>query len=445
MITRTFDPRLAGTPETDWLTASLLSTPELPAPGPGDVVVVLAAHPDDESLGAGGLIATAAAAGATVRVVVATDGEASHPNSPTHDPSRLAAIRRTETRAAVDRLAPGLEPVLLGLTDGALQDEREALARLVAPLLQDATHVVSTWSGDAHPDHEACAAVAAAVPGVAHWQYPIWAWHWADPARDDLDWRRIARLPLTDRARAAKRAALDTYVSQHRPLSLSPGDEEILPADVLTHFARDFETFVVRAPAADTRYFDELYAADDDPWGIADRFYEQRKREILLACLPRRSFTRAFEPGCATGTLTARLAERCTEIVAWDAASAAVEQARSRLPPHVRVDRGRIPDEWPAGSFDLIVLSEVGYYCADLDVLVRRVRSALADDGVVVACHWRHPARDHPATAEAVHDALAAGLRDRAARLVRHEEDDFLLDVWSVDRRSVARAEGIVA
>ena len=449
MTTRTFDPHQAGTAEASWLASRLRTAPELPVPGRGDVVVVVAAHPDDESLGAGGLIAMAAARGAIVRVVVATDGEASHPSSATHDRARLAAVRRAETETAIGRLAPGTEPIRLALPDGTLRDARDTLTRLLEPQLQGATHVVSTWSADGHPDHETCADVAAHLAagrtGLACWQYPIWAWHWADPAGDDLPWHRVARISLTERARHAKQGALGAYVSQHSPMSPEPGDEAILPPGVLEHFSRDFETFVVAAPAADPAYFDALYASSADPWGLHERFYEHRKRELLLACLPRRSFARAFEPGCATGALTARLAERCAEVVAWDVAAAAVDRARAVARSNVRVEFGRIPDQWPAGRFDLIVLSEVGYYCSDLDALVSNVRSALTDDGVVVACHWRHAAADHPATAEAVHGALTAGLRASASRLVRHEEPDFLLDVWSADRRSVAQAGGIVA
>ena len=99
-----------------------------------------------------------------------------------------------------------------------------------------------------------------------------------------------------------------------------------------------------------------------------------------------------------------------------------------------------IPERWPAGPFDLIVLSEVGYYCADLAQLVHRVDESLTADGVLVACHWRHPAPLHPHGAEAVHAALGAS----RALVVDHAEEDFLLQSWTSSGESVARAEGIV-
>jgi SAM-dependent methyltransferase len=200
----------------------------------------------------------------------------------------------------------------------------------------------------------------------------------------------------------------------------------------------------VLAPATEAGYFDALYAGSDDPWGLGDRHYERRKRSLLLASLPRERYRRAFEPGCATGQLTSGLLDRCDSIVAWDVSDAAVQQTRRRTgtagPHRIVVEQGIVPGTWPGGTFDLLVISEVGYYCPDLDVLRQRIAASLTADGTVVACHWRHPAPDHPHTADEVHEALGAGLH----RVLRHVEEDFLLDVWTRDGQSVARAEGIV-
>jgi SAM-dependent methyltransferase len=245
-------------------------------------------------------------------------------------------------------------------------------------------------------------------------------------------------------AQAAKARALNCHVSQHQALSDAPGDEPILSASVLEHFGRPVETFVV-APSADStprEYFDDLYARTDDPWGLDARFYEQRKRAVLLAALTRPRFRNAFEPGCATGLLTAKLASRCDHVLAWDIARSAVDQTRARLGDagHVQVDEGHIPNDWPDGPFDLIVLSEVGYYCADLNALAARVDASLSNDGVLVACHWRHHAPMHPHSAGAVHAAVGNGHR----LVVSHVEDDFLLQVWTRTGVSVAAAGGIV-
>jgi len=437
-----FDHRTAGTDEDVWSRcAELAGLADLELPGTGARVVVVSAHPDDETLGAGGLIATLADRGVPVDVVVASNGEASHPDSPTYSPAELAARRKDEVRAAVACLAPGGDVVFLDLPDGRLARHVDDIASALGRL--EPTHLVTPWQHDGHPDHQACAEAAARVGGARHWQYPIWAWHWGGP--DVLPWPDLRRHRLDESAAKRKAAALDCHVSQHTPLSAAAGDEAILPPNVLAHFRRDSEAFVVDAPAAGAAYFDELYAHDADPWGLGSRFYEQRKRELVLAALPRPRFRRVFEPGCATGLLTRRLAARADEVVAWDGADAAVAavaagDAVSAIGGRVVVERRRIPDDWPDGSFDLVVLSEVGYYCRDLDLLALRARESLTDDGVLVACHWRRPAPDHPHTAEQVHRALGAGLHP----LATHVEGDFLLDVWSVSGRSVAQDDGIV-
>lgn len=418
---------------------------DLPVFGRNDRVVVLAAHPDDETLGAGGLIARAAGRGCAVTVVVATDGDASHPDSPTHTAAHLADLRRRELYAAVTVLAPGADVHLLGLPDGRLAEFETELGAALDKLVEGCTHLVTPWSHDGHPDHEAAARVGALVAtrlGAEHWQYPIWAWHWGEPSV--LDGQQLRALRLDDATADTKRRALACHVSQHRPLSDATGDEAILAPDILRHFERPIEVFAVAPVRASTplEYFDDLYAQHADPWGLDARFYEQRKRASVLAALTRPRFRRAFEPGCATGLLTADLARRCDQIVAWDAVPAAAEQAAARLGDQdgVTVAPGAIPDEWPDGLFDLVIISEVGYYCADLAALTARIDESLAPDGVLVGCHWRHAASMHIHTAGDVHAALGASLH----LVVSHVEDDFLLQVWTRSGESVAAAEGIL-
>ena len=193
-------------------------------------------------------------------------------------------------------------------------------------------------------------------------------------------------------------------------------------------------------PTPRPAYFDNLYRRVDDPWGLETRFYEQRKRDLVVASLPRPRFERAFEPGCAAGALTLRLAQRCDAVVACDLAGRAVDLSRARVPHNVVVEHMAFPAQRPPGHFDLIIISEMGYYCPNLLALSQAVDELLTPSGVLVACHWRHSAVDHPHTAEVVHETLSVGRR----LVARHVEEDFLLDVWSVDGVSVARADGIV-
>lgn len=449
-MSATFDSHEAGTAERVWQAAWLSDLPTLDPPRQHDSLLILVAHPDDETLGAGGLIASAAAAGASVTIVIASDGEASHPRSRTHAPAQLAEVRRNEVTAASARLHPDAQLVFLGLPDSDLAAHVDEITLRVARHAAGASLLATTWAGDRHPDHAACAEAGARIAkatGLEHWQFPIWAWHWGTPESPELPRARLRRLSLDEHAAAAKREAITAHRSQHSPLSSEPGDEALLSGSMLEHFRRGYEVFVAGAgaPAQEGAYFDELYEQDRDPWKLDDRFYERRKRELVLASLTRERFRRAFEPGCATGALSVELAKRCDELVAWDGASIAVDQTLARigsLPAEHRVDVrcDRIPERWPEGQFDLIVLSEVGYYCPDLRELKGRVDRSLTTDGVLVACHWRHDAPDHPFTAEAVHAALETDLR----RVVAHRETDFLLDVWTRSGVSVAAAEGIV-
>jgi hypothetical protein len=90
-------------------------------------------------------------------------------------------------------------------------------------------------------------------------------------------------------------------------------------------------------------------------------------------------------------------------------------------------------------------LSEVGYYWdrSVLRAMVETMREHLTPDGVVVACHWRHPVGEYPLGGDEVHAVLneVSGLR----RLVFHQEEDFVLEVFSSDGLSVARREGLVS
>ncbi len=192
-------------------------------------------------------------------------------------------------------------------------------------------------------------------------------------------------------------------------------------------------------------HFDSLFAGDADPWGCRTRWYEQRKRAVTLASLPRSRFRRAYEPGCAAGELTSELAQRCDAVIATDASAAAVERARERLRDsrNVVVSRASTPADWPGGTFDLIVVSELGYYLDDqaLSTLVDRCTAALSSEGVLVACHWRRPEPDLLRTGDAVNEAI--GRRCGMSLLAHHLEKDFVLDVWSRDSASVAAKEGL--
>ena len=62
----------------------------------------------------------------------------------------------------------------------------------------------------------------------------------------------------------------------------------------------------------------------------------------------------------------------------------------------------------------------------------------------LVAVHWRHPVEDYPLSGDEVHRILAASCSAAGmTHLVEHVEDDFRIDVWSHDPRSVALRTGV--
>ena len=139
-------------------------------------------------------------------------------------------------------------------------------------------------------------------------------------------------------------------------------------------------------------YFADQYASNPDPWGFATSDYERAKYAATLEALPKPRYAAILEVGCSIGVLTAALAPRCDALVGLDVAEAALAQARERCAgrPHVAFARTRVPGEWPEGTFDLILLSEVVYYldAGDVARLAARVRAALRPGGDCVLVHW---------------------------------------------------------
>lgn len=189
-------------------------------------------------------------------------------------------------------------------------------------------------------------------------------------------------------------------------------------------------------------YFDRMYESPD-PWGFTSRWYEQRKYALTVAALPDPAYDSGLEIGCSIGILTSALAPRCRRLTSIDPSAAALAAARDRVPDNVSLRQGSVPGDWPAGSYDLVVLSEVGYYLepADLSRTLDLVQRDLTAGGVIVACHWRHPVADYPRTGDEVHEMLT----DRWPRLSRIAEEDFLLDVLQPGgAMSVARRTGLL-
>jgi LmbE family N-acetylglucosaminyl deacetylase len=238
--------------------------------------VVLAPHPDDETLGCGGLIARKRAAGARVRVIVVTDGRFSHRSS-VIGPDRLSAIRRDESlRACAELGVPAEDVVHMGLVEGTIAERLDhVVAALTAELgASDPDDVFVTSSLDWHPDHRSLASAAERAvrrrPGPRLLEYPVWGWAdgpWSNtPGRSapraayDLLVEPITTLlgarPVTVRTDSGplerKRSALAAYLSQTTNLT---GEDHwaVMTAEFLDQFLQPREVYFERGPSRGRR------------------------------------------------------------------------------------------------------------------------------------------------------------------------------------------------
>jgi LmbE family N-acetylglucosaminyl deacetylase len=229
------DPTLRGTDESAWK-AALADVPDwMPPDGP---LLIVSPHPDDEVLGAGGLIHTWKMLGRSVTVVSLTDGEAAYPQY-----RRLAQIRREELREALQVLSDS--PVLvvrLGIPDGRVAEHGNKLRSAVSSLLDPRTTVLVPYEQDGHPDHDAAGRVCselARVHGFTLARYLVWAWRHADPQA--LRLARWGRFKLSGSAQAAKANALLCFSSQLFPYRRPP----MVPDYAMAYFTRPYEAFLL--------------------------------------------------------------------------------------------------------------------------------------------------------------------------------------------------------
>ncbi len=198
--------------------------------------LILAPHPDDEALGAGGLIAGLSRAGARLQVAFLTDGAASHVDAPGWTARRVAALRAAEAKAALRVLGASAPPAWCGWRDAApftADDPRlvRTVDRLVAMCRrQGLTRIATTWSADPHCDHQAAAAVARAVAGrlgTVPLFYCVWGWTRGDIAEQLATMRPI--VISSQGRRGVERRALACHRSQLGGRIAGARDRFVLP------------------------------------------------------------------------------------------------------------------------------------------------------------------------------------------------------------------------
>lgn len=186
----------------------------------------------------------------------------------------------------------------------------------------------------------------------------------------------------------------------------------------------------------DPAYFDRVYEANADPWSFATSPYEYQKYTTTVDALPRAQYASAFEIGCSIGVLTQMLADRCDQLLAVDASALPLPAARERLAayPNVTIQQLSIPAEFPADAFDLIILSEVGYYLSmpDLDRARQLLVNSLRTGGHLLLVHWTPFVHDYPLTGDQVHDFFMqlAPSDGPLTHLTNQRESTYRLDLF---------------
>lgn len=180
-------------------------------------------------------------------------------------------------------------------------------------------------------------------------------------------------------------------------------------------------------------YFEQLYAEHGDPWEFETSAYEQAKYDQTLAALPHERFSEALEVGCANGVLTERLGPRCDRLLAIDVSETALAAARRRCAdqPHIRFEQRRLPGDAPAGTFDLILLSEVVYYWdrADVERFAQFLLRATRSGGHILLVHWTGET-DYPLSGDDAVAALRGHVEGAVSTLRADRHDEYRLDLW---------------
>ncbi len=209
---------------------------------PPQRTIVVAPHPDDEVLGAAGIISIQSAADLRIDVVAVTNGEAAYPEV---DPIALAELRRREQGAALDALARPVPSVQrLGLGDGRVQDHEGDLYELLRRIVLPDDLLVAPWSNDHHCDHKAvgrAARRAADEIGCSLAASLFWAWQHTDPT-DEAE-GTIRRLDLDADVISRRATALACHRTQVSDL-VAPSILSALDLEPLTWSA---EYYLVRS------------------------------------------------------------------------------------------------------------------------------------------------------------------------------------------------------
>ena len=415
-------------------------------------LMVLAPHPDDESLGCGGLISMLRQKGSQVAVIFITSGSASHPNSKTHPPDVLSQIRESEAIGACSEL--GVTPdnihFVRARDSGLEQLDRDALSEMSQDIVamfenRPFSALAVPWRRDPHPDHRVVHTLGDMIlekisKEAIKIEYPIWLWK---NGKED-DWPTIGetvpyRLDIS-KVFPQKWKAVKQHKSQLGEIIKDDEYGFVLTGELLEPFNKNMEFFFVTAlrdlKTLDAAYFERLYSDQEDPWDFRNSEYERKKYQRSLEVLEKETFSLGLELGCSIGIQTQMLSKVCQHLMAVDISEAAVKTASDYCygTTNIEFRAVDITTNFPHGFYDLITCCEIGYYLEDEDLeqLFRNIKESLLPNGKLLMVHWTAFVPDYPQSGDTVHDRFERFAEETEVfnELVHQRHENYRLQVW---------------
>jgi LmbE family N-acetylglucosaminyl deacetylase len=411
--------------------------------------LVLAPHQDDESLGCGGLIAYLKDHGKQVKVTFTTNGGASHLHSKSFPQDRLVEVRRQEAISALQILGVdhtditflnGPDSNLPSIGEDGFESFAEQIRRITLEFKPEL--ILVPYELDPHRDHRATwnmlMQATKELPQITPmiWEYPIWLYQ--NASLEDLPQLKSGELKSLDVSKyiTLKENAISAHLSQTTDLIADdPSGFRLMPA-MIDNFISGKEFYMQRVKlnlggTLSSSYFEHIYDENNDPWDFETSEYEKAKYAHTIQSLGNKYFSSGLEIGCSIGVLTEMLAEHCDRLLSIDISSKALETAKKRLESNPKVDFrvAAIPDGFPEGTVDLIVMSEVGYYLSlgDLKRSIDCIEEQLLFGGTLLIIHWTHYVKDYPLTGDEVHEAFS---ESKLKHLHGDRTKDYRLDVY---------------
>ncbi len=426
-------------------------------------VLVLVPHADDETLGCGGILAALFEREEQVELILVTDGTGSHPNAASFSAEARRQIREDEFKLALQKLGGSKANVRFWRKlDAKLPELDESAHTQAIYQLTDCINagdfktILTPWRRDPHGDHQVVTqwvfdAVKQARNHPQILEYFVWTGHQgklsAFPQElETLDVLEVDVLPQAEKVQAA----LQAHQSQLGNVFDDPSGFT-LPAHLaqVVHRTREYYVRTRFSDAAEEHqdarhtqtlshsYFNKIYADKVDPWGFATRQYEKDKYEDTVRALTKQVYPRGFEVGCSIGILTQQLAARCKTLISSEINAKALAEARRRNAhlANVHFCSMMFPRQQPAGTFDLIILSEVAYYWSEKEFAFAQscILKLLEPQGQLLLVHYTPTETDYPLTGDQVHEKYLA-LTTEASPVLRHvsghRREQYRLDLF---------------